>query len=93
MINLNKYRTLRPLKNLHKQVNDFIAFDRAVMVEVYTTQFGWGEEDYEADLEQATELRDKIERRIESLSRHLDRVKKSPQVDGKTSHKSGDVSS
>ena len=56
------------MKNL---LSDFIGFDHNTMVRVYTEDYHWGEEDYNADKDHAIELLDDVERRMESLRRYL----------------------
>lgn len=71
MINLNQIRSLEPLEEIKQNLTDFIKFDREVMVDLYLTQYGWGEEDYDADLEQVKELLEKVNKRIKSLGNYL----------------------
>ena len=75
MIDLNKIRSLKPLEEMKKDLTDFIGIDRAIMVQVYDEQYHWGEEDYEADLEQVQDLLEQVEKRIKSLSHHLSKPK------------------
>lgn len=75
MIDVQKIRSLKTLESIKATLNEFIALDRAVMVAVYEEEHGWGEEDYEADLEQVKDLLEKVERRHKSLSGHLARQK------------------
>lgn len=84
MIDLNRIRSLKPLQEMKKDLNEFITFDPKVMVEVYEEQYQWGPEDYEADLEQAKDFLAQTEHRLKSLSNHLN---KKPKV--KTSKTTG----
>jgi hypothetical protein len=72
MIDLSRIRTLKPLETIKKDLTEFLAFSPAIMIEVYSDN-NWGPEDYEADKEQVQELLDKVERRIKSLSNHLNK--------------------
>ncbi len=71
MIDLSRIRSMKTLDSMRRDLNDFIEFDATVMKAVYVEEFGWGEEDYEADKDSATYLLEQIERRIKSLGRHL----------------------
>lgn len=73
-IDLNKIRSLKTLEAIRKPLIEFVAFDPAIMRAVYTEEFGWGEDDYEADKEQASDLLEQVERRMKSLGRHLSRA-------------------
>ena len=75
---LNKIRSLKTLEEMKKDLSEFLAIDRAVMVEVYNDQ-QWGEEDYEADKEEVIDVLEHVERRIKSLGHHLN---KKPKVKG-----------
>ena len=79
-IELNRIRTLKPLEAIQKPLREFIAFDRSMMVKVYDEEFGWGEDDYEADLEEAAYLLEQVERRMKSLSHHLIKGKNARQL-------------
>jgi len=87
MIDLNKVRSIRALEGMKKDLTEFATFDRAIMVQVYDEQYGWGEEDYEADLDQVKEMLEKVERRINSLSNYLNKQK--VKVDKKKHGQSG----
>jgi hypothetical protein len=54
MIELSKVRTMKTLEAMQKPLKEFITFDKPTMLSVYAEDFGWGTEDYEADLEKAT---------------------------------------
>lgn len=75
MIELNKIRSVKTLEVMKRDLAEFVSFDRNVMVEVYDEECGWGEEDYEADLEQVKDLLEQVERRHKSLSGHLAKQK------------------
>lgn len=75
MIDLNKIRSLKTLEEMKSDLTQFLAFDRAVMVEVYNDQ-EWSEDDYEADKEEVAELLEHVERRIKSLGNHVVRKQK-----------------
>lgn len=79
MIDLSKIRSLKPLEEMKKDLTDFLAIDRKVMLEVYEEEYQWGEEDYEADLEQVKDLLENVEKRIKSLGHHLSK----PKIKGK----------
>jgi hypothetical protein len=76
MIDLNRIRSLKTLESMRKILADFIAFDPVMMKDVYMTDYGWGEEDYEADKDNASYLLEQVERRMKSLGRHLARASK-----------------
>jgi predicted nucleotidyltransferase component of viral defense system len=80
MIDLNQIRSLKPLEEMKKDLTDFIGIDRAVMLEVYEEHYQWGEEDYEADLEQVKDLLEQVEKRIKSLGHHLSKPKAKVKV-------------
>ena len=75
MIDVNKIRSMKTLEAMKKVLSEFISFDHATMVEVYAEEYGWGEEDYEADKDSATYLLEQVERRMKSLGKHLSKVK------------------
>jgi hypothetical protein len=80
MIELNRIRSLKTLEDLKKDLTEFINFDRVVLLAVYAEEYGWGEDDLDADLEQAAETLAQVERRAKSLGRHLATVgKNEPQ--------------
>ena len=74
-IDLNKICSPKALEAMRKTLVDFITFDPAAIKAVYEEEYGWGEEDYEADIEESKELLERVERRMKSLGRHLSRVK------------------
>lgn len=65
MIDLTRIRSIKALEVIKKDLTDFLA-DPDIL-KVYLEELEWGEEDYDADKEQATELLEKVERRIKSL--------------------------
>jgi hypothetical protein len=71
MIELSKIRTMKTLEAMQKPLKEFVTFDKPTMLSVYAEEFGWGEEDYEADLEQANYMLEQVERRMKSLGHHL----------------------
>src|ERR1035441_1225582 len=71
MIELNKVRTMKALEAIQKPLRECVTFDRATMVSVYAEDFGWGEDDYEADKEQAEYLLEQVNHRMKSLAHHL----------------------
>lgn len=77
MIDLNRIRSLKPLEEMKKDLSEFIALDPKVVIELYEEQYHWGQEDYEADLEQVKDLLEQVERRIKSLSNHIKKSKAS----------------
>jgi hypothetical protein len=85
MIELNKVRTMKTLEAMQKPLKEFITFDRNTMISVYAEDFGWGEEDYEADKEQAEYLLEQVERRMKSLGHHLAKVDKNAPQSPETS--------
>lgn len=76
MIDVNKIRSMKTLESMKKVCNDFIGFDRETMIEVYAEDYGWGVEDYEADLDSSITLLEQVERRMKSLGKHLTKGKK-----------------
>jgi len=74
VIDLNRIRSLRTLEAIKKPLAEFIAFDPDIMKVVYTEDFGWGNEDYEADRERAIDLLERVERRTKSLEQYLART-------------------
>ena len=80
MIELNKIRTMKTLEAIQKPLKEFITFDKPTMLSVYTEDFEWGDEDYEADLEKATDMLEQVERRMKSLGHHLAKGKNAPQL-------------
>jgi hypothetical protein len=91
MIDLNKIRSMKTLENMKKSLSEFVNFDHVTMVSVYTEEFGWDEEDFEADKESATQLLEKVEKRMKSLGKFLSKEKKekiasdSAQIDSASS--------
>lgn len=83
MMDLNKIRSLRTLEEMKDDLANFLAFDRTIMLAEYERQ-KWGEEDYEADKEEATDLLEQVEHRIKSLDKHLKRQKVSPKSNDET---------
>jgi hypothetical protein len=87
MIELNRIRSMKTLEDLKKDLSNFINFDRSALVAIYADEYGWGEEDLDADLDQSTELLEQVERRMKSLGHHLSRTVKvknvPPQSDAK----------
>ena len=77
MIDVNKIRSLAVIDELKKDLNDFLTFDRAELLGVYYAN-NCGEEDLDADMESAAELRSRLDRRSKSLGRHL--AKGEPEV-------------
>lgn len=75
MIELNRIRSMKTLEELKKDLSDFINFDRAVLIAVYDEEYGWGEEDLDADLDQAKDVLAKVEHRMKSFGNHLSRSK------------------
>lgn len=74
-INLNKIRSLKSLAAIRKPLAEFVAFDATVMRDVYREDYGWGSEDYDADMEQVIDLLNKVDRRTKSLGHHLAKAK------------------
>ncbi len=83
MMDLNKIRSLRTLEEMKDDLANFLAFDRNIMLAEYDRQ-KWGEEDYEADKEEASDLLEQVEHRIKSLDKHLKRQKASPKSSDET---------
>lgn len=71
MIEVNKIRSMKTLDAMKKVLSEFISFDHATMVAVYAEEYGWGEEDFEADKDNASYLLEQVEKRMKSLGRHL----------------------
>lgn len=70
---------MKALDTMKKALEEFIAFDRSVMLSVYAEDYGWGEDDYEADKEQASDFLEKVNRRMKSLGNHLSKGKNETQ--------------
>lgn len=62
---------MKTLEAMQKPLREFVDFDRTMMVTVYVEDLGWGEDDYEADKENAEYLLEQVERRMKSLGHHL----------------------
>ena len=77
MIEVNKIRSMKALEGMKKILNEFLNFDTPEMLDVYDKEFGWGEEDLEADRDSAGYLLEQVERRMKSLGHHLAKVGKS----------------
>ncbi len=75
MIDLNKIHRMKTLDTVKKILTDFLGFDKATMLRVYEEDYGWGDEDYEADKESVTYLLEQVEHRMKSLGRHLAKEK------------------
>ena len=80
MMDLNKIRTMKTLEAIQKPLKDFVTFDRARRVSVYNDDFGWAEDDYDADKEKAEYLLEQVEKRMKSLGHHLAKVKNVSQA-------------
>lgn len=66
---LNRIRSVKTLDEMRAVLMAFIV--RIDILPIYLNEYQWGEEDYEADIETAKELLEKVERRMASLSHHL----------------------
>lgn len=75
MIDVNKIRSMKTLETMKRVLGEFVSFDRATMVQVYADEYGWGEEDFEADKDNAIYLLEQLNRRMKSLGRHLAKEK------------------
>jgi hypothetical protein len=69
MIDLNRIRSIKTLEEMKDDLLSFI--NDPDMLQVYTEDFGWGEEDLDADVESANYLLERVEHRIQSLTRLL----------------------
>lgn len=69
MIDLNRIRSVKTLETMKKPLIDFVAFDKQIMLDVYSKDYEWGIEDYESDIEAAEYLLERLEKRIKSLKR------------------------
>lgn len=76
MIDLNRIRSLKTLEDMKQTLTEFVNFDPAVMISVYETDFNWGPEDYEADIDSAKELLERVEHRAKSLGTFINKSKK-----------------
>ena len=85
MIDLNKIRSIKTLEGVKQDLTDFIAVDRKIMLAVYDEEYNWGEEDYDADLEQVKELLEQTERRIHSLGSFIRKQKVKGKCDTRQS--------
>ena len=81
MIDLNKIRSMKTLDGIKQDLIDFIAVDRKIMIAVYDEDYGWGEEDYETDLEEVKQLLEQTERRINSLGNFIKKQKLKDEKD------------
>ena len=79
MIDLNKIRSLTILEEFKQDLKEFITHNRADLIDVYKS-LGFGEEDLDADIESATDLLVKVEKRLVSLGRHLAMEKNALQL-------------
>lgn len=89
MIDVNKIRSLAVIDSLKKTLNEFLTFDRAELLAVYTADH-CGEEDLDADMESATELLSKLDHRSKSLGRHLAKGEKTETQSERLPELSGD---
>lgn len=62
---------MKTLETMRNSLKEFIAFDANNMRDVYIEEFGWGSEDYDADIEKATDLLEQVEWRMKSLGHYL----------------------
>lgn len=69
MIDVNRIRSLKGLEKIRRDLEAFL--ENPDILRVYTEDFGWGIEDYEADKEFVTELLEKVNHRYASLSKFL----------------------
>jgi hypothetical protein len=92
MIDVNKIRSMKTLEAMQKVLSEFLGFDHATMVEVYAEDYGWGEEDFEADKDNASYLLEQIEKRMKSLGRHLSKGKAGKSASQSASPESPDAS-
>ena len=74
MIDLNKIRDVKKLEEMKADLTEFLA--NPDVKKVYLEVWGWGEEDYDADREQAEYMLEQVERRLKSLSRFNQREAK-----------------
>ena len=75
-VTLNHIRNPEELSTLKKVLTDFLTLNRTEAVAVYEHEYGWGEEDLDADTEMVMGLLEKIEHRLKSLSTYLAKVDK-----------------
>ena len=76
MIDLNKTRSMKTLEEMKKDLTSFIA--DPVIQQIYVEDKGWSIQDYEDDKEQALEFLETVNRRMESLGRHLAKKSSDP---------------
>lgn len=69
MIDLSKIRSLKTLEEMKQDLNEFLV--NPDVRTIYLEDYGWGEEDYESDRDEVTELLEKVERRIKSLDKYI----------------------
>jgi len=67
MIDLNKIRSVKTLEEMKADLTEFLS--NPDVKKVYLEDYEWGEEDYDADREQAEYVLEQVERRLKSLSR------------------------
>ena len=87
---------MKALEGMKKILNEFLNFDTPEMLDVYDKEFGWGEEDLEADRDSAGYLLEQVERRMKSLGHHLAKVGKNvsqPPAPPETSSETSSVAS
>ena len=75
MIDLNRIRSIKSLEEMKKDITEFI--NNPLMLEIYSNDISLGEDAYADDKEQAEQLLVKIEKRISSLSKFLQKEAKS----------------
>jgi hypothetical protein len=78
MIDLNRIRSLKTLTNIKKLLTEFIS--NPIIPQIYKEDCDWSEEDYTSDKEQATELLEKVNHRMESLGKFLEKQAKAKKV-------------
>lgn len=76
MIDLNRIRSLKTLEEMKQILTDFISFDPTVIVSIYEEENDWGKVDYEADIEEAKEFLEHVEKRMKSLGNYLNNPNK-----------------
>ena len=76
MVNLNRIRSLKTLEDMKRDLTEFI--NNPIMKELYKENAvdDGGEEQYEDDKEDAAELLEKVEHRMQSLGKFLARDNK-----------------
>ena len=75
MIDLNKIRSMAKLQEIKDAVLEFLNFPADEMLKAYVEDFQWCENDYLADKEDCQDLLEKVERRMASLEKYLNRSK------------------